>query len=94
MASNRHATILERKERTGVVVYTVLSSNGKSIYHTTVVHGHATACSCISRKPCYHMASCEKNEQERASNRQLHDVHSCPSCGQPRKSDTLCYRCA
>jgi hypothetical protein len=52
-------------KRNGHVVYAVRSSNGKDTYCTTVIEGHATGCTCPSRKPCYHMAGCEALESRR-----------------------------
>lgn len=52
--------------RAGVVVYVVLSSDGETRYHTTLVNGRATGCSCPAYKPCYHMSQLEAREQERA----------------------------
>lgn len=48
------------------VVYTVLSSNGKDEYHTTLVSGIATGCDCPAgqnSRSCYHLSGCEKHER-------------------------------
>lgn len=48
--------------RADYVVYAVRSSNGVDLYHTTLVNGHATGCTCPARKPCYHMTQLEAYE--------------------------------
>jgi len=39
----------------GFVTYAVRSSDGSTIYCTTIVNGKASGCSCPSHKPCYHI---------------------------------------
>ena len=48
--------------RAGYVLYAVRSSNGTDLYHTTLVNGRATGCTCPARKPCYHMTQLEEYE--------------------------------
>lgn len=90
--------IQSRKDfNNGYVVYTVLSSNGVDTYHTTLVNGHATGCTCPATKPCYHMTQLEQNEKERATDLKQHlqdAPHSCIYCGHPMKHDGVCARCA
>lgn len=52
-------------KRNGHIVYAVRSSNGKDLYHTTIINGKATGCTCPSYKPCYHMTQLEEIEAER-----------------------------
>ena len=39
----------------GVVTYAVRSSDGSTLYCTTLINGNASGCGCPSKKPCYHM---------------------------------------
>ncbi|MEO6891210.1 MAG: hypothetical protein ABI324_19670 [Ktedonobacteraceae bacterium] len=53
-------------KKTGFVVYAVRSSDGTSVYYTTLdTRGHATGCTCPARKPCKHMHQMEAREQAR-----------------------------
>jgi hypothetical protein len=56
---------LEIKADPRKVVYTVLSSDGVSKYETSLFDGKACSCSCVSRRPCYHMIGCEALEASR-----------------------------
>jgi hypothetical protein len=49
----------------GLVTYAVRSSDGSTIYCTTLIRGEASACSCPSRKPCYHMIQLTQRETAR-----------------------------
>ncbi len=53
-------------KKTSFVVYAVRSSDGTSVYYTTLdTRGHATGCTCPARKPCKHMHQMEAREQAR-----------------------------
>lgn len=49
----------------GLVTYAVRSSNGETIYCSTLINGKASGCSCPSHKPCYHMKGLEQKESAR-----------------------------
>lgn len=49
----------------GLVTYAVLSSDGTTLYCTTLIKGKASGCSCPSYKPCYHMKGLEQKEAAR-----------------------------
>jgi hypothetical protein len=53
------------KKFNGLVTYAVLSSDGTTLYCTTLVNGKASGCSCPSHKPCYHMKGLEAKEAAR-----------------------------
>ncbi len=55
---------VELKNRPQVVVYKVRSSDDKEDYDVTIVRGKVNNCSCISRKPCYHMTGVAAKEAE------------------------------
>lgn len=88
--AERCVNIQERRDfGNGIVLYTVLSSNGVDQHWTTLVNGAATGCTCrelpdgtISRHECYHMRGCTTNEQERSTDHQQHvaDEISAPTC--------------
>lgn len=54
-------------KKNGIVLYKVQSSNGHDTYHTTIVNGKATGCTCPATKPCYHMTQLQQIEAERAA---------------------------
>ncbi|OLD63823.1 MAG: hypothetical protein AUF65_01055 [Chloroflexi bacterium 13_1_20CM_50_12] len=49
----------------GIVTYAVRSSDGTTLYCTTLINGKASGCSCPSHKPCYHMKGLERKEAAR-----------------------------
>ncbi len=53
---------VELKNRPQVVVYKVRSSDDTQDYEVTIVRGKVNNCSCISRKPCYHMTGVAAKE--------------------------------
>jgi hypothetical protein len=59
---------VELKNR-DIVVYKVVSSNGVDVYDVTVVRGHVNNCTCISRKPCYHMSGVQARENAHTAKR-------------------------
>ncbi len=69
--NTKQVQVIARYEikRNSHVVYLVRSSNGKDEYHTTLVNGRATGCSCPATKPCYHMRQLEQREAERSKAR-------------------------
>lgn len=100
----KQLVIVAREVEQDEVCYYIES--GENTYISSLVNGVACNCrrttgeSCAAwhyRRSCKHTTLASRNESERASDvaAHLHDEKfSCPSCGQPRKSDTLCYRCA
>lgn len=62
----KQVQIIERHDKGhGYVYYTVLSSNGKDTYATTLRDGHATACTCPrSYASCYHKTELEIEEKK------------------------------
>lgn len=66
----KHALILARyfAKKTGIVHYSVLSSNGIDAYCTTLnAQDKAISCSCPATVRCYHMRDCENREAARAT---------------------------
>jgi hypothetical protein len=49
----------------GIVSYLVRASNGVDTYCTTIVHGHASGCTCPAKGNCYHKKQLEQKEQQR-----------------------------
>ncbi len=70
MKNNKTVTIVARFQFKGTckVVYVVRSSDGVGTYETSLDAGHATGCTCKSRKPCYHMTQLEANERQHTAN--------------------------
>lgn len=60
---------VQLKDKPWIVVYKVASSDGITIYDVTVVRGKVNNCTCISRKPCYHMIGVQAREDEHSRNR-------------------------
>jgi hypothetical protein len=56
-------------KKNGIVVYKVVSSDGTQVYDVTVVHGKVNNCTCIARKPCYHMRDVQGREDARTLER-------------------------
>ena len=50
------------KNNPNIVIYKVRSSDDTQDYEVTVVRGKVNNCSCISRKPCYHMTGVQARE--------------------------------
>jgi hypothetical protein len=62
----RYEQVLDRAQVGEYVIYTVLSSDGRSRYHTTLVAGIATGCDCPAGqhgRNCYHRAGVEAYER-------------------------------
>jgi len=49
----------------GFITFAVRSSDGTTLYCTTLIDGKASGCSCPSYKPCYHMKGLEAKEAAR-----------------------------
>ena len=70
MKNNKTVTIVARFQFKGTVkvVYVVRSSDGVGTYETSLNVGHATGCTCPSRKPCKHMVQMEAIEAQHTAN--------------------------
>lgn len=70
MKKNKTVTIVARFQFKGTVkvVYVVRSSDGIGTYETSLNAGHATGCTCPSKKPCKHMVQMEANERQHTAN--------------------------
>jgi len=89
--TKKQVQVLNRRSfEGGIVVYTVLSSNGHDEYCTTTVNGLATGCTCPNQHSaaCYHKTGVEAIEAQRKP------VHSCKLCGHDTKNDwRVCGLC-
>lgn len=63
----KHVSILSRTEfmNRDCIVFSVLSSDRKRKYETTLVHGKCVKCTCPSRLACYHGIQLEQLEADR-----------------------------
>lgn len=70
--AQKEVTVLcrvELKADSRKVIYQCLSSDGKTTYNVFFFNGKVSSCSCISRKPCYHMTGCQAREDARNAER-------------------------